>query len=124
MFNPGVPEPQFFNLLVPHVPLTPALRACPTCGLTYKHLQGSSVVGCSNCYDHFREPLSLLIRRIHGSANHSGKVPTQAVEQIREQIRSIREKMKEAVSEERFEEAAILRDQIHALRRDIGDSTA
>ncbi|MCA9794343.1 MAG: UvrB/UvrC motif-containing protein [Candidatus Eremiobacteraeota bacterium] len=124
MFNPGLPDDQFFHLLIPHVPLTPAVRACPGCGLTFETFRNSSMVGCARCYDHFRDSLSLVVRRMQGSSNHSGKVPAKATDHLREEIARLRAMMKVAVESERFEEAANLRDQIHVLRRDLGDSSA
>ena len=48
---------------------------------------------------------------------HNGKVPKKGHEQlkVRRQIDELREKLKIAINEEDFEQAAVLRDQIRAL---------
>ena len=74
-------------------------------------------VGCKECYNYFGDYMPSLLRRIHGSTVHNGKVPKKGHEQlkVRRQIDELREKLKIAINEEDFEQAAVLRDQIRAL---------
>ena len=64
-----------------------ALRAaklqCPDCGLTFAQFSQIGRLGCSSCYGAFEEKLKPLLRRIHGSTRHSGKVPRRSRSAIR-----------------------------------------
>lgn len=90
---------------------------CENCGLTFSQFGQIGRFGCSNCYKTFREHLGPLFRRIHGSAQHAGKIPARSGSLLRVQrdIDILREKLQEAVNKEEFEEAARLRDQIREL---------
>ncbi len=90
---------------------------CPRCHLTYAEFQKTGKLGCANCYEAFREQLKPLLLRIHGRVQHAGRMPllnTQAQEK-KKKIAALRVRMDQAVKEENFEEAAILRDQLKEL---------
>ena len=91
--------------------------ACPVCGMTADEFRREGRVGCKECYNYFGDYMPSLLRRIHGSTVHNGKVPKKGHEQlkVRRQIDELREKLKIAINEEDFEQAAVLRDQIRAL---------
>lgn len=92
---------------------------CAQCGLTYVDFKKTGRLGCSECYDIFTEGLKGLLRKIHGTNQHRGKVPNfekEYVEQKKE-IRKLREKMKRAIKAEEFERAAALRDTIHEMEK-------
>lgn len=95
---------------------------CSQCGLTYLQFKQSGRLGCSQCYEGFKEPLILILRKIHGGITHMGKVPVgigQEVETKREILR-LKQKLDSAVKREAFEEAAKIRDQIRELQGKIG----
>lgn len=123
MLNPGMPEDQFFHLLIPHTPLTPAVRSCPGCGLSFEIFRQHSVVGCRHCYEHFRETVTAVARNLHGSAAHHGKIPLNAADKLRKRIARLQQQQRQAVEEERFEDAAAARDEIRRLRRELHDPT-
>lgn len=58
-----------------------------------------------------------LLRRIHGSTTHVGKVPAKGEAQLASQHRAeqLKEELKAAVAREDFERAAQLRDEIKTL---------
>lgn len=124
MLNPGLPEEPYFHLLIPMQPTAPAVLACPGCGLNYQAFQHSSHMGCARCYSHFRQTVDVWVRRIHGSAQHHGKVPSAVQRTLRQELGRLQELLSAAIAAERFEEAAVLRDRINALRQDLGDATA
>lgn len=95
----------------------PSGDACPTCGTTAEELRKSGRVGCANCYQVFSEGLDSLLRAMHKGTRHKGRVPDHLVERmsLRERKRRLDEEMDKAVREERFEDAAKLRDEINAL---------
>ena len=91
---------------------------CPTCGLSFDEFSRQGRFGCGRCYKAFRERLQGLLRKIHGSSLHRGKLPPMLSEEggaIKEQER-LEEMLKRAIDEEDFERAADLRDKLKSLR--------
>ena len=69
----------------------------------------------------FRAQLAPLLKRIHGSSTHSGKIPRRSggVLVVRHEIAVLKEKLAEAVQGEAYEKAAEYRDKIRELERKI-----
>ncbi len=123
-FGPHIPPPggePLFHLLVPHGSTLPVTRSCRGCGLTLSALRNSSTVGCQLCYESFQDVLLSVLQQLHGATHHSGKVPSKSEQKLRQQVEAFQAQLQEAVSQERYEEAAVLRDRIANLRRDLGD---
>lgn len=95
---------------------------CSTCGLTYTQFSQVGRFGCSDCYKHFKPRLEPLLRKVHGSTNHAGKVPHRTGGKIKTQreLGELRSKLQAAVQQENFEEAAVLRDKIRELEQQLG----
>lgn len=93
---------------------------CSVCGSTYKEILDNGLVGCSHCYERFSDRLGPSINRIHGHSKHIGKNVTyfNAVEEQNELVELKRE-LKQAIKEQRFEDAAVLRDKIKELDKEI-----
>ncbi len=101
---------------------TPQLT-CSRCHLPYGEFQKTGKLGCAHCYEDFRDQLKPLLLRIHGRAQHAGRMPafnTQAQEK-KKLIASLRSQMDQAVATENFEEAAALRDQLRQLTCAAGE---
>ena len=95
---------------------------CPNCGLTYEDFRRIGRLGCSECYTAFRVYLNTLLKKIHGSNQHLGKVPkaaTAAVKINKEKsvLQELRIKLQRAIDAEEFEEAARLRDKIRDFEK-------
>lgn len=88
---------------------------CASCGLTYSEFIRDGKFGCPDCYEAFKEELPPLLRRIHGHSRHTGKVPGQGVFRTKSEVKLLRQRLQQLVREERYEEAAQVRDKIHAL---------
>lgn len=123
----GEPTFTFHNLLAglfePDVALkgvkAPTTRSrCPNCGLSFADFRRLGHLGCDQCYDTFQLELEPLLRRIHGSTAHTGKVPQGAkhgmVRKARE-LRRLQEELQRAVANEEYEKAAELRDSMREL---------
>lgn len=121
MFSHG--EEPIFHLLVPHHPLSPVLRACSYCGLTFEAFRNSSTVGCAGCYQSFSEAVYATVRQLHGSDQHCGKRPALRGEALAEEMKDCRVRLQEAIANENFEEAVVLRDRIREIRSELGDSS-
>ena len=100
----------------------PALR-CEECGLTYTQFSKIGRFGCSNCYQAFADKLDPLLKRVHSSTVHSGKIPKRSGGQIqcKREIEQLRRNLQEKIDQEEFESAAQLRDRIRELERKIAD---
>ena len=96
----------------------PAGRACPHCGITYAEFRTRGRLGCPRDYEVFQGEMMPLLERIHhGGAQHVGKSPSSADgrSEVDRELIELRRAQAEAVQREQYEEAAALRDRIHAL---------
>ena len=91
--------------------------SCPRCKLKYVEFKQLGRLGCGGCYEAFGSRLDDLLRKIHGSDYHIGKVPKNiepAIEQSRH-VETLRKELKEAILRENFEKAAKVRDKIKKM---------
>jgi protein arginine kinase activator len=90
---------------------------CNKCGMTIEEFQGTGKLGCSACYDTFGENLKPLIRRLHGSLEHTGKIPSRLSRgvSITREIARLKELLNKAIEREEYEKAAEIRDKIKSL---------
>ena len=91
---------------------------CDYCGTGAQDFRKSGRLGCPQCYAQFHRQLRALLRRVHGSSQHMGKVyvstaPETDPEGVR--LSTLKRRLERAVEIEDFESAADLRDEIHAL---------
>ena len=91
---------------------------CPGCGATFDDIVRTGMMGCAECYDVFYDRLKPSLSRIHGRATHVGKTSTtrDLRSERRVEIRRLEAELKEAVSAEEYEQAAVLRDRLRELR--------
>ncbi|MDP1797766.1 MAG: UvrB/UvrC motif-containing protein [Planctomycetaceae bacterium] len=97
---------------------------CPQCGITFKEFRKQGRLGCPHDYTVFHDELMPLLENIHGETQHTGKVPKRAPKASQHQFRLIRlrNRLRAAVDEEMYEEAARLRDEIQSLENEAGSS--
>ncbi len=96
---------------------------CGSCGFAFADYANHNLFGCPDCYDSFGAKVESLIRRHHGAVRHQGRVPAPkgtipvTDDQDGNRVRRIRleAELKEAVTAERFERAAELRDELRHL---------
>jgi len=87
-------------------------QICPTCGQTRREWYESNTLNCKDC-----------AQFIDTEVTHNGKIPKNNKEELYV-INLIKEKeshLKKLVAEEKYEEAAIIRDEIKDLKGDIVD---
>lgn len=96
-------------------------KKCNSCGTSLNSIKGTGQVGCANCYSEFREEFRPIIKALHGSDKHIGKVPVISGKDIKieKEIRDLELRLKEEVIVENFEEAARLRDTIKKLQKKL-----
>lgn len=92
--------------------------SCPVCGMTAAELTRKGRMGCGNCYDTFRLQAKSMLKKIHGTSIHSVTDEKTAAKEIKkeEPVREkseldiLKEKLAKAIAEEKYEEAAVIRD--------------
>jgi protein arginine kinase activator len=90
---------------------------CSFCGYRYADFKMKGRLGCGHCYEAFRRQLVPLIKKIHGSIRHVGKVPHNLDQRasVDTELKEIRARLKRAIQLEEYEEAAALRDELKKL---------
>lgn len=101
---------------------------CPGCGASFEDITRSGKIGCAQCYHTFRGQLLPIIQRIHGTAQHKGKVPGSSALRVTDPNNKIvaveetpleekKRLLKQAIEVQDFERAAVLRDEIKELEQ-------
>ena len=90
---------------------------CSSCGMTGEELKTAGKLGCRDCYTSFSKEVSAILKNVQSSTHHTGKFPKRLGKEILyvRQVSDLRAKLTQAISEENFELAAKLRDEIRAL---------
>lgn len=91
---------------------------CSFCSGTLRDFKNTGRLGCAYCYATFESSLRDLLRRVHGNSRHQGKryqPPTPVVAEGATMLSELRDRLRRAIEQEQFEEAARLRDQIKVL---------
>ena len=94
---------------------------CPSCHMSYQDFTRTGKIGCSDCYKTFALALEPLLRRIHGSSTHIGKIPNRAggTLSLKQEILNLRKQITKYVEAEEYEQAAVLRDRIKVLENQL-----
>jgi protein arginine kinase activator len=92
-------------------------QECPVCGTKFVEFRNTGRLGCPNDYQEFREELLPLLESIHGETRHCGKSPRRLPQnkQTQTELMGLRNRLKQAINREDYEEAARLRDRIREL---------
>ena len=90
---------------------------CPACGFTLANFKKTGRLGCGVCYETFESGLKPLLKAMHKGERHVGKAPHQAMHarELTERIKTLEQELARAIKDERYEQAAQLRDEIRAL---------
>ncbi len=99
-------------------------KTCNGCGMTFRDIVNSGKVGCPDCYKEFYNDLLPYLKRVHGSTKHIGKVPNNAPLAVvhDDKLTELRKTLHELVLKEEFEKAAIIRDEIKEIERQVQDN--
>ena len=131
-FTPGFNLQQLLSSMFQSVGLgqkvapSVAAKRCPICGRSIADIQKTGRIGCSSCYEIFREELNPVLRRLHGSGSHTGKVPARAFPKVHveRQMEELRRRLEECVRLEKYEEAAKYRDELRLLQKQLAGGEA
>lgn len=109
---------------------------CSHCGAELKDIVNQTKMGCGECYNHFKEIIKQVVEKVqNGSISHVGKVPKcrnqpketielpqvkpeEVKQEIQEEtkIEKLQKEMDSAILQERYEDAAVIRDEIKKLK--------
>jgi protein arginine kinase activator len=100
---------------------TPTELVCPQCGFTQPDFKKTGRLGCAVCYETFGEGLASILKDMHKGTSHKGKVPPRLAQKqiVAIQVSDLRKELQKAISDEKYEEAASLRDQISQLETQL-----
>lgn len=92
-------------------------KACEACGMKFVEFRNHGRLGCPHDYEAFREELLPLLESVHGETKHAGKAPRRLPRAKSGQLElaQLRRKLQQSISEEKYEDAAQLRDRIKEL---------
>lgn len=106
-------------------------KRCPKCDTTWDRLKEDGRAGCAYCYESFEDNLLEVMGKMQREAQHIGKIPVarlkrrQRLEHLRKQrdnrLHMLKNRLKEAVAAENYEDAAALRDKIKMVESTIVD---
>ena len=102
---------------------------CDNCGMTFEDFMNTGKFGCSNCYDAFESKIDPILKNIHGANRHIGrlgeissvtkqesKTKTDEKENKKQcELEKFQKELQKAIKEERYEDAAKIRDKIKKL---------
>lgn len=104
---------------------------CDNCNMTYEEFTKDGKFGCEECYNTFSNKIDSLLKRLHGSNKYVGRkaLNTSAKHDISEEVvqekksnknetklEKLQKDLKKAIEEERYEDAAKLRDEIKKVQ--------
>lgn len=96
-------------------------KQCPTCHMTLKDIAHVGKLGCVDCYKTFRDDIIDIVGRVQGGQyEHIGKTPQSSHQKLalKKQIEEKSNYLNTLIEEQNFEEAAIVRDEIKALKNE------
>ncbi len=96
-------------------------QRCSTCSSTLNDFRRLNQFGCGDCYMTFRSEVEPLLRRLHGTIRHEGKIPAKSYAKlsINQKVKLLRDKLQQEILVENYEEAARLRDEIRELEKQL-----
>lgn len=98
-------------------------QRCPRCGRPYTEVKKTLMVGCAECYAAFLENLKAFLKKLHDTdVVYKGRayVHDPRRRTLIEERQSLLEQLETLISEERFEEAARVRDRLRVIEEELG----
>ena len=96
-------------------------QKCPVCGFTQIDFKKTGRLGCSACYDTFADGLANLLKGMHKGLKHTGKMPAHLSRRyaMADRVKSLETDLQKAVKNEKYEDAARLRDEIQKIEHEL-----
>ena len=98
---------------------SPVAGRCPSCGISFVEFRNHGRFGCGHDYDAFKGDILPLLESVHGEVRHTGKVPRRLprAKAAQAELAQLRQRLQVLVTEEKYEEAARIRDRIKELEQ-------
>lgn len=93
-------------------PTITEIQKCNSCGISFSDFTKSGFFGCPQCYQTFDHKLEEPLKRLHGATIHKGK---KVQDEKKTELEDLKEQLQKAITEEKYELAAQLRDRIKEL---------
>lgn len=103
---------------------------CESCGYTFNDIVNSGRYGCANCYDVFEDRMDPILKKLQGANRHTGRLgkisdnnvkfdkasdKSDEKTKVNDEKGKLEQELKKAIKEERYEDAAKLRDEIKKM---------
>lgn len=117
------------------------LLECKRCGTTFDNFVNDGQFGCSNCYITFSDRILPILKNLHGSSNHIGRSYKESIDELEYnkkqfensqknkekktekkldekeiRLKKLQKDLQKAIKEERYEDAAKIRDEINDMK--------
>lgn len=106
---------------------------CDNCNMTYDDFINQGKFGCPECYDVFSNKIDAILKRLHGSNKYLGRKALKTISKQDEtsagvsnpkkekstkesHLEELQKDLKRAIAEERYEDAAKIRDDIKKIQ--------
>ncbi|MDE7306147.1 MAG: hypothetical protein K2N33_02030 [Clostridia bacterium] len=95
-------------------------KTCPVCGTTYADYERTGLLGCTSCYDVFKQELTPSIQQMHGKIKHVGKVGKNNDELgLHRRLKTLQEQLEVALRDKKFAEAGKLNKKIDEIKKTL-----
>lgn len=102
---------------------------CDNCNMNFEEFMNQGEFGCPECYDAFSSKIDSILKRLHGSNTYLGRKPLKSTLQknnlnekhVEEtdkketKLEKLQRDLKNAITDERYEDAAKIRDEIKKI---------
>ncbi len=88
---------------------------CKKCGYTLSKYRNSGLFGCDSCYDTFKNEIDSILLKLQGKNRNVQKLESNKNDKPESQEEKLRKELEQLVKDEKFEEAAVIRDKIKKL---------
>lgn len=97
---------------------------CRNCGYTFDKYLSTGLLGCPQCYETFSNNLDDILIKLQGKNRHKEKINKFKLDkknnsvkkqEKNENVDDLKIKLKKLVEEEKYEEAAVIRDKIRSI---------
>lgn len=94
-------------------------KSCPKCGMTETQLRQRGKFGCEGCYNTWSPWAEKIVSSVQGRSAHTGKFPHSVGTQVKieRELDQLKKELAAAIHQERFEDAAKIRDRIRELEK-------
>lgn len=102
------------------MPTHRAAYRCSVCGTTSDEFLETGFVGCQNCYKDLSAVIMPVVSKVQNDTHHVGKSPygigSSSENDISAEYATLQRQLRQAVEDERYEDASVIRDKMRVLR--------